>query len=27
MAGLLRMLDSIQTWLRMCEDYGLNGAQ
>jgi hypothetical protein len=26
-AGLLRVLDSIQTWLRMREDYGLNGAQ
>jgi len=25
-AGLLRVLDSIQTWLRMREDYGLNGA-
>ena len=27
MADLLRVLDSIQTWLRMREDYGLNGAQ
>ena len=27
MAGLLGVLDSIQTRLRMREDYGLNGAQ
>ena len=26
-AGLLRVLGSVQTWLRMREEYGLDGAQ
>jgi hypothetical protein len=26
-AGLLRVLGSVQTWLRMREEYGLDGAE